>query len=346
MNIEIANRLVNLRKENGLSQEQLAEKIGVSRQAVSKWERSEASPDTDNIILLARLYNISLDELLRTDDDIPRSETSTDADEPAADGFEQTEQTSEAEQEEETEQDVSHDGYYKESHNGDKVHIGLDGIHVIDHNGDNVHIGLKGIHVEENGGDSVHIGLGGIHVEENGGHRAHVSPAGVFVDDKEYSAEEWKNEYKRKIKFDTPIIILSILAFLGFGFVDWVGWSISWLFLLAIPILCSAETAIRRKNPTDFAFPILAALVFFSIGLSLKIWHPTWAVFISIPIYYLICEKIKGKAVGAAIIPVVISAIYLIFGLFFNLWHPTWIIFITIPLFYWIMGIFKRNKSE
>lgn len=48
MNIEIANRLVNLRKEKGFSQEQLAEKIGVSRQAVSKWERSEASPDTDN----------------------------------------------------------------------------------------------------------------------------------------------------------------------------------------------------------------------------------------------------------------------------------------------------------
>ena len=63
MNIEIANRLVEFRKKNGLSQEQLAEKIGVSRQAVSKWERSEASPDTDNLILLARLYNVSLEEL-------------------------------------------------------------------------------------------------------------------------------------------------------------------------------------------------------------------------------------------------------------------------------------------
>ena len=43
MNIEIANRLVNLRKANGLSQEALAEKLGISRQAVSKWERAEAS---------------------------------------------------------------------------------------------------------------------------------------------------------------------------------------------------------------------------------------------------------------------------------------------------------------
>lgn len=65
MNIEIANRLVRLRKENHLSQEELAARIGVSRQAVSKWERAEASPDTDNLILLARLYGLSLDELLQ-----------------------------------------------------------------------------------------------------------------------------------------------------------------------------------------------------------------------------------------------------------------------------------------
>ena len=64
MNIEIANRLQKLRKENGYSQEELADKLGISRQAVSKWERAESSPDTDNLIVLARLYHISLDELL------------------------------------------------------------------------------------------------------------------------------------------------------------------------------------------------------------------------------------------------------------------------------------------
>ena len=60
----IADRLTRVRKQNGLSQEELAEKLGVSRQAVSKWERAESSPDTDNLICLVRLYNISLDELL------------------------------------------------------------------------------------------------------------------------------------------------------------------------------------------------------------------------------------------------------------------------------------------
>lgn len=67
MTIEIANRLVQLRRQNHLSQEELAARLGISRQAVSKWERAEASPDTDNLILLSRLYGISLDELLATD---------------------------------------------------------------------------------------------------------------------------------------------------------------------------------------------------------------------------------------------------------------------------------------
>lgn len=70
MNIEIANRLIELRKKNGLSQEQLAEKLGLSRQAVSKWERAEASPDTDNLICLAKIYGVSLDDLLNTDQSI------------------------------------------------------------------------------------------------------------------------------------------------------------------------------------------------------------------------------------------------------------------------------------
>ena len=63
MNIETANILLQYRKKSGLSQEELASKIGVSRQAVSKWERAEASPDTDNLILLAKVYGVTLDEL-------------------------------------------------------------------------------------------------------------------------------------------------------------------------------------------------------------------------------------------------------------------------------------------
>ena len=64
MNIELANRLYEYRKQSGLSQEELAEKLGISRQSVSKWERAESCPDTDNLIELAKIYNVSLDELV------------------------------------------------------------------------------------------------------------------------------------------------------------------------------------------------------------------------------------------------------------------------------------------
>ena len=60
----MANRFTALRKQHGLSQEQLAEKLEVSRQAVSKWERGEASPDIENLSSLAKLYGITIDELV------------------------------------------------------------------------------------------------------------------------------------------------------------------------------------------------------------------------------------------------------------------------------------------
>ena len=70
MNVEIAQRLAELRRARGYSQETLARELGLSRQAVSKWERAESSPDTDNLIQLAKLYGVSLDELLNVDADV------------------------------------------------------------------------------------------------------------------------------------------------------------------------------------------------------------------------------------------------------------------------------------
>ena len=76
MNLLTANRLQQLRKMNGYSQDVLAEKIVVSRQSISKWERAEASPDTDNLIALAQVYGLSLDELLDTSKDVVKISTS------------------------------------------------------------------------------------------------------------------------------------------------------------------------------------------------------------------------------------------------------------------------------
>ena len=52
------------RKQAGLSQEKMAEKIGVSRQAITKWENGTGTPDIANLMAIANLFQISVDELL------------------------------------------------------------------------------------------------------------------------------------------------------------------------------------------------------------------------------------------------------------------------------------------
>ena len=63
----LGNHIKDNRKRCGLSQEKLAELIGVSRQAVTKWETDQSAPSTDNLIRLAEIFDISLDRLLRPD---------------------------------------------------------------------------------------------------------------------------------------------------------------------------------------------------------------------------------------------------------------------------------------
>lgn len=70
MNVEIAQRLAELRRERGFSQEDLATQLGLSRQAVSKWERAESAPDMGNLIALADLYEVTIDELLRVSPEV------------------------------------------------------------------------------------------------------------------------------------------------------------------------------------------------------------------------------------------------------------------------------------
>lgn len=61
----LGQRIQMCRKRRGLSQEQLGEQIGVSRQAVSKWEQDTARPDLDKIVALSQLFELTADELLK-----------------------------------------------------------------------------------------------------------------------------------------------------------------------------------------------------------------------------------------------------------------------------------------
>ena len=128
MNLKTAERLLEYRKKAGLSQEELAERIGVSRQAVSKWERAEASPDTDNLIALAEVYGVTLDELIKG------------RQEEAPDSPKETE-------------DFTCD--VTDEKRGKTVHIvGPKGIH-IESEGNEVHIDKNGVFVKDNKGNTV-----------------------------------------------------------------------------------------------------------------------------------------------------------------------------------------------
>ena len=60
----IGNKISSCRKKAGLSQKALTTKLNISRQAVSRWETGDAIPDTEKIILLIKLFNVSIDYLL------------------------------------------------------------------------------------------------------------------------------------------------------------------------------------------------------------------------------------------------------------------------------------------
>lgn len=70
----LSEKLQTLRKAAGLSQEQLAEQLNVTRQAVSKWETGEGKPDIDNLLPLARLLQTTVDYLLDDEANQPRPE--------------------------------------------------------------------------------------------------------------------------------------------------------------------------------------------------------------------------------------------------------------------------------
>lgn len=229
MNKSIGETLFEHRKTAGLSQEELAEKIGVSRQAVSKWERGESSPDTENLIALAKLYNISLDELV-----------------------------------------FGKSGETKYLSENDKVDISTEGIKIENRNGDKVNINQKGIQV---------VNKDGISVIENG----HM----VFP--KKPITSPTHRFFKH-----FPYSILTVIAYMLFGCLQICGgWGLGWLIFLTIPLYYTLVSAIAHKNASEFAYPVLAVLVYLYIGMVNGLWHPGWLIFLTIPVYYFFTEFIR-----------------------------------------------------
>lgn len=184
MDIQIAERLQALRKEHGYSQEQLADELGVSRQAVSKWERGEASPDTDNLIALAKLYGVTVDEVLFN------KSTSK----PALQAKPERRQRS---------------------------------------------------------------------TEASG------AAAGIAV-------------------------MLSCVAYFIMGGI-WGLWHPGWIVFFVIPIAPTLTEAIVKKDPNQFAYPVIVVAAYLLSGFLAGLWHPMWVLFLTIPVYYIAISFFKKK---------------------------------------------------
>lgn len=286
MDLAMAQRLVDRRKAAGLSQEALAAQLGVSRQAVSKWERSESSPDTDNLIALAALYGVSLDELLY-------GEAASDADS-SEDGS--TETVDEAK---EAEDSAEH------ADCGDKPLVDISlarGIHVIDPNkGEEVHVGWNGIHVtNERKGEEVHVGPDGVHVDtlEDDGHSVHTNDDGtVTIDGETFSS--WKEahdkldhhgkHFQTKVgrawnKFPFPALVALAYLVLGIVYGTWV----TGLFLVfLIPVYYALGDFIDQRHLSkliDVVYSVSAEAWFLYMWLCLEQPHPAWIILITIPV--------------------------------------------------------------
>lgn len=264
MTIETANRLYELRKKHGLSQEELAERLGVSRQAISKWERSEASPDTDNLIALAKLYGLSLDDLIygeKKTDDNKKEETA------------------------------------KERITSDDTPLFID----VEDGNNKVKIGPAGIFVEDEDGETVRIGLNGIKIhgskssnDDDDDYEVH----GVTVENDGNIKVNIDNSHKKKTRFwlELPYPIICVVAYLLFGFLNICGgWALSWIVFITIPIYYSFVEAIYKRRFSEFEYPVFTAFAYLFIGLYLKNWHPSWIIFLTIPIYYPIANAIDTR---------------------------------------------------
>lgn len=286
MDLAMAQRLVDRRKAAGLSQEALAAQLGVSRQAVSKWERSESSPDTDNLIALAALYGVSLDELLY-------GEAASDADS-SEDGS--TETVDEAK---EAEDSAEH------ADCGDKPLVDISlarGIHVIDPNkGEEIHVGWSGIHVaNKRKGEEVHVGPGGLHIDtlEDDGHSVHTNDDGtVTIDGETFSS--WKEAHDKldhhgkhfhtKVgrawnKFPFPALVT--LAYLVLGIV-YDTWATGLFLVFLIPVYYALGDFIDQRHLSkliDVVYSVSAEAWFLYMWLCLEQPHPAWVILITIPV--------------------------------------------------------------
>ena len=345
----IARRLAARRKQAGLSQEALADKLGVSRQAVSKWERAESLPDTDNLIALAALYGLTLDELLwreAGENDSQVSQPAPDAMETSrasgGEGFSQGRPNAAEDDRDDGRRDsVADDDQAEASTDGaafgssrndndadsgenqgfdeddDYAHVSFrDGIHVRDtKKGEEVHIGWSGVHVaNRKKGGEVHVGWDGVHVEQPNASGTADDPKSVHVD-------------------SSGVII---------GEQHFENWH-------------EAHKTLGRKPKRawrSFPFPLVVLVAYLLLGLFTNAWVPGLMLAFAVPAYYVIgnaWEKRRLSRLIGGLYPIGAVAWFCWMAFALDQAHPAWAVFLTIPvveiLCAWSRKTWKRRRK-
>lgn len=333
MNVETANHLQMLRKKNNLSQEELAEKIGISRQAVSKWERAEASPDTDNLILLAKLYGVTLDELLRTESDpLPNSEGISlrkedyiyGADKNADDGeiypdgrqsennsvpqgapgmsFTQTDDDKKPQQEASADANSSETSEKSDTVAGFTANVIKDAFRTAANAFNDANEKMKnGMSMESAYEESFEK-----HFEDFGARTEKKGQEFEKNTEQKFSAsqKEPKKKYPPTL-MDKLFPLIICCFFLMFGAIGF--WHPAWLIAFLIPIYYIWVNPMRRfqhgdipflkafRQFVDGALPIAVTFLFLTFGIFTGGWRVFWTIFLLIPLYYTGVEAVKKR---------------------------------------------------
>lgn len=265
MDLFTGRKIADLRKFNSLSQEALSEKVGVSRQAISKWERGEATPDMENIIALARIFNVSVDDLLGDKKaneitDFPALERSA---EPAA-----------AEPAEPAVSSVKTEVQGARNEKTEKANAGEPAAAV------------PGAPYEaKKPGKEKRLG------------KKLAARLKKFAAKKK-NAPRYRPELADKLQ-KIPVFVIVPALYVIFGII-FHFWHPGWLSILFIPIYYMFIWACNGSGRKSFLYrlpiPFLALFLFIFTGLLFDLWHPGWIVFLCVPLYYAAVWKTIDNA--------------------------------------------------
>lgn len=268
MDLFTAKKLTALRKYHSLSQEALAEKAGVSRQAVSKWERCEASPDTDNLFTLARIYGVSADDIL--------------GDKSADELIKELEDRKNGKKADITAETVDTKGFATEvviekTAVSDTFTAASDekNIYFSQYQTSNIMTAEKEPPEEEE------------KKKKRGGKlkiRKSVKLPPLYP-----------SLAKNLLRF--PYIVLAALIFVALGFMKNL-WHPAWLIFLTVPAYYLTSFAFfaptKKKILKRIPVYYFAVVLFISLGILFNLWAYAWFIFLLIPIYYWAVSLIKN----------------------------------------------------